>query len=205
MEPASVLLANVSNVRERIEGAEHSGAGCGRHKEGDLADGLGRGNGALQFAGNHAARLVRRDHDAVVGAEAADGRARFHRVVALVGREHDQLAGQALGSVLLVLGEHAMACGQERVQIGDGAARCEDRVAAIPADDFAHLAEHNALHQNEDGRNFVGEHVGVGCCGQPFAGHGDHIQTGRQLIEEMRMACNGMAEDELAGCAQIGY
>lgn len=165
MEPASILLANVSNIWKRIECSEHRGTGCCRHKEWNLADILGRSNGSFQFAGNHAARLVRWDHDAIVCAQAADSRARFHRVMALVGRKHDQFAGQAFGSVLLVFREHAMACGQERVQIGNGTARCQDRITAIPANDFAHFAEHNVLHQKEDGRNFIGEHIGVGRCG----------------------------------------
>ena len=34
------------------------------------------------------------------------------------------------------------------------------------------------LHQDEDGGNLVGEHVGVGRGGQPLAGHGHHVETG---------------------------
>ena len=55
-------------------------------------------------------------------------------------------------------------------------------------DDFAHFLETLVLHQDEDGGNLVGEHVGVGGGGQPLTGHGHHVETGRQLVEETGVA-----------------
>lgn len=61
---------------------------------------------------------------------------------------------QALG---LVLWKHLVSGHDERVEIRDGSAWRQDRVALSESNYVAHLFEHKVLHQNEDGRNFVGE------------------------------------------------
>ena len=63
----------------------------------------------------------------------------------------------------------------------------EDAVAALIADDLAHLLEDDVFHEDEDGRDLVGEHVGVGRGRQPLAGHRHHVDAVRQLIEEARV------------------
>lgn len=175
MEPEAVSLANVGDVGQRVEGAEHCGAGGGGDEERDVALRLVLDDLSLQLAGDEAAALVSLDHDAVVRAEAADGGARLHRVMGLVRGEHDQLPRQALRAVLLVVGEHPVAGGEERVQVGDGAAGRQDRVAAVPSDDLAHLRQHDVLHQDEHRRDFVREHVGVRRRRQPLARHRDDV------------------------------
>ena len=83
VEPAVVLLADIGNFLDGIEGADDRGAGRRVHEEGYVALGLALDYQLLEALGYHAAALVARHHHAVVGAEAAYGRARAHRVVAL--------------------------------------------------------------------------------------------------------------------------
>ena len=70
-----------------------------------------------------------------------------------------------------------MSGGEESVEVADGAAGCEDRVpgAVRPADDLAHLLQHDVLHEDEDRSYLVGEHVRVGGSCQPLAGHRDQV------------------------------
>ena len=46
------------------------------------------------------------------------------------------------------------------------------------------------LHEDEDGRDLVGEHVGVGRGRQPLAGHGNDVDAIGKLVEETRMTCD---------------
>ena len=43
------------------------------------------------------------------------------------------------------------------------------------------------LHENEYGRNLVGEHVGVGGGGEPLPGQRHDVQAAAQLVEETRV------------------
>lgn len=189
VHPAVVLLADIGNGIDIIECSQHSCAGRGVDKERNVALGLALQYEALQLGGDHLAVLVGWHHDAVVSAEAADSSARLDRVMALVRCEHDQGAGQANRTVLLVVGEHLVARRQEGIQIGNGAARRQNRVSARPADYLTHFGEHHVLHEYEHRGYLVCEHVRIGSGGQPFASHGDQIQAVRQLIEEVGMAC----------------
>lgn len=175
MEPAAMSLANIGNLNQWIECAEHSCASCGTDKEWDLSHGLSFDNRTLKFAGNHASRFVRMDHDAIVCAQTTNGCARFHRVMALIGCEHHQFTGQTLRSVLFVVREHPMTGRQKRVQIRNRTAWRQNRIAAIPSDDFTHFRQHNRFHQNENWSNFVCEHVRVGRGRQPFASHRNNV------------------------------
>lgn len=189
MHPQFVSLANVRNLVQRIECTQYRRSGRCRHEKRNLTACLALNDLSLQFAGNHAAMLIGRNHDAIIGAETANRSARLHRIMTLIAGEHDQFTGQTFRTVLLVVGEHAMSGRQEGVQIRNGAAGCQNRIATVPADNFAHLRQNDGLHQNENGRNFIRKHVCVGCGRQPFAGHRNNVQTARQLIEEVRMTC----------------
>lgn len=81
--------------------------------------------------------------------------------------------------MLLVLGEHLVSRGEEGVEVADRATRGEDRIAVAvrPADDLPHLLQDDVLHEYEDRSDFVGEHVRVGRCGQPLAGHRHYVQA----------------------------
>ena len=46
------------------------------------------------------------------------------------------------------------------------------------------------LHEDEDGRNLVGEHVGVGGGREPLSSQGNHVQASGQLVEEAGVTCN---------------
>ena len=61
-------------------------------------------------------------------------------------------------------------------------------MASLESDDLAHARQALVLHEDEDGGDLVGEHVGVGGGSEPFPRQGGHIQTAWQLIEEARMA-----------------
>jgi len=62
-----------------------------------------------------------------------------------------------------------------------------DAVAIGESDDFPHLGEGGVLHQDEDGGDLIGEHVGVASRGQVLAGEGDDVQTSGELVEEARV------------------
>ena len=66
----------------------------------------------------------------------------------------------------------------------------QDRVAAFVTDNFPHLFQGHVLHEDEDGRDLVGEHVGVGRGRQPLAGHGNDVDAIGKLVEETRMTCD---------------
>ena len=108
------------------------------------------------------------------------------------GRVHDELSLDGPHAVLLVLRVQLVPGDHEGVHVGDGAAGREDGVAGLEADDLAHLAQALVLHQDEDGRDLVGEHVGVGRGRQPLAGHRDDVQPVRQLVEEPGVAYFGL-------------
>lgn len=146
MKPASMSLANIGNLIQWIKCTEYSCASCGADKERDLTPGLSFDNGTFKFAGNQASGLIRMDHYAIVCAQAAHRCTRLHRIMALIGGEHHQFTGQALRSVLFVIGEHPMTGRQKCVQIWNRTARCQNRIATIPADDFAHFRQHNRFH-----------------------------------------------------------
>merc|ERR1712079_895947 len=59
----------------------------------------------------------------------------------------------------------------------------------LEADDLPHLLEDLVLHEDEDWRDLVGEHVGVGGGGEPLTRQGGDVQPARQLVEEPGMAC----------------
>lgn len=189
MHPAVVLLANVRNGIDVIEGAQYSGSSCGVHKERYIALGLALHNQTLQLRGDHSAVLIRWHHDAVISAKAADSSARLDGIMTLIRSEHDQCARQSHGAVFLVVGEHLVACSQKSVQIRNGATWSQYGITTRPANDLTHLRQHHVLHEYEYRSDLVCEHVGIRCRRQPFASHGDQIQAARQLIEEVRMAC----------------
>lgn len=107
----------------------------------------------------------------------------------LVRSEHDQLALDGDEALLFVEGEHLVARGEKGVEVGNGAARRQNTIAALPADNATHAFHHHRLHQDEHGRDLVCEHVGVGRCRQPLARHRHQVQAARQLVEEMRVTC----------------
>lgn len=108
--------------------------------------------------------------------------------MALIRGEHHQCAGQSHRAVLLVVREHLVTSCQEGIQIGDGTSGCQNGIATRPANDLTHLGQHHILHENENWRNLVGEHVGVRSGRQPLTSHGDQVQTVGQLIEEVGMS-----------------
>lgn len=188
VEPAVVLLADICDLIQRIKSAQHGCASSCVDEERNLPTRFAFKDQTLELAGNHFTVLVRRNHDAVFSSQAADGSARLDGVMALVGCEHRQVAGQSAWPMFLVSREHFMTGSQEGVQVGDWASRGQNRVTALVSDDFAHFRQNDGLHQNENGRNLVREHVGVGCRCQPFASHRNDVQTAWELVEEVRMS-----------------
>lgn len=75
MHPAVVLLADIRNRVDIIEGSQHSGAGSGVHKEWNVTLGLALQDQALQLRGDHLAVLIRWHHNAVIGAQSTNGSA----------------------------------------------------------------------------------------------------------------------------------
>ena len=90
---------------------------------------------------------------------------------------HHELALDGPHAVLLVLGEDLVAGDHERVHVADAAARAKDAVALLIPDDLPHLLEDLVLHQDEDGGDLVGEHVGVSGGSEPLSRQGGHIQS----------------------------
>lgn len=58
MEPQFVLVANISNFRDRIEGAQHGGTRSGVHEEGDVSASPLFLHKSLQFCRNQPAAFV---------------------------------------------------------------------------------------------------------------------------------------------------
>lgn len=77
---------------------------------------------------------------------------------------------------------------------------CKNRVSALPSDDFPHLRQNHTFHENEYRSDFVSEHVRVGRCRQPLAGHWHNVQTTRQLVEKSRMSCKQTTCYALSQC-----
>ena len=70
------------------------------------------------------------------------------------------------------------------------AANCNTATQIEMRDRTAELfpGEALVLHEDEDGRDLVGEHVGVGRGRQPLAGQRHDVQPGRELVEEIRVS-----------------
>ena len=90
---------------------------------------------------------------------------------------HHELALDGPHAVLLVLGEQLVAGDHQGVHVADAPARGEDAVASLEPDDLPHLLEDLVLHQDEDGGDLVGEHVGVSGGSEPLPRQGGHVQT----------------------------
>ena len=107
---------------------------------------------------------------------------------------HHELPLDGPHAVLLVLREELVPRDHQRVHVGDAAARRQDavpillsqsEVSIVPdsppitvhleADDLPHLLEDLVLHEDEDWRDLVGEHVGVGGGGEPLTRQGGHV------------------------------
>ena len=69
-------------------------------------------------------------------------------------------------------------------KLADSNTWSHDAVTVGESDDLPHLGKGGVLHQDEDGRDLVGEHVGVARGGQVLAGKGDDVQTGGELVKE---------------------
>jgi len=68
------------------------------------------------------------------------------------------------------------------------AARTEKALAVVPADDGAHLPQHVLLHQGEHRGHLISIDGWIECIGQPLAQQPVRVQTGEQLVYEVRMA-----------------
>ena len=101
------------------------------------------------------------------------------------GGIHDELPLDGAHAVLLVLRVQLVAGDHERVHVGDGAAGGQDAVARLEADDLAHARQTLVLHQDEDRRDLVGEHVCVGRRRQPLARQRHDVQPRGELVEEI--------------------
>lgn len=65
--------------------------------------------------------------------------------------------------------------------------RGKDGISSLVANNFSHLLESHVFHEDKNGWNLVGEHIGVGCRSQPLARHWNDINSIGQLVEETRM------------------
>ena len=139
--------------------------------------------------GNFDWPLITGNLDAVVETEADGWGSSLDGVVMVLAGVHHQLALDGPHAVLLVLGEELVSGHHEGVHVGDAAARGQDAVAALEADYLPHLLEDLVLHQYEDRRDLVGEHVGVGGGGEPLPCQGGDVQPAWQLVEKTRVAC----------------
>ena len=105
-------------------------------------------------------------------------------------RVHDELPLDGPHPVLLVLRVQLVSGDHEGVHVVDGTAGGEDAVPGLESDQLPHLGQALVFHQDEDGCDLVGEHVGVCRRRQPFSGQGDDVQAGRELVEEVGMTYN---------------
>lgn len=73
----------------------------------------------------------------------------------------------------------------EKLTFNRNLTRSKNRIPSLPSDHVPHLLQHNILHKDEDRSDLVGEHVGVGCGGQPLPSQRDDVQTAGELVEEV--------------------
>ena len=109
----------------------------------------------------------------------------------MLGSVHDQLTLDGPHTMRLVLGIQLMPGNHQSIHVGDRTSGRQDGIPVFKPDDLSHFPQAFMLHQNENRGNLVRKHVGVGGGRQPFAGHGDDVQTSGELVEESRMSCKG--------------
>lgn len=83
----------------------------------------------------------------------------------------------------------------------------KDGVSTVEADYLSHLLHDDGLHEDEDGSDLVGEHVGVGRGSEPLTRHRDQVQPAGQLVEEVRVTCeprgSSLPHKTKFSCSQI--
>lgn len=84
------------------------------------------------------------------------------------------------------------------VSVRHGASRTEESLTSLPTDDGAHLSQDILLHQREHRRYLVGINGWIECIGQPLAQQPVRVQTGEQLVHEVRMARLHAVLDDVA-------
>ena len=107
--------------------------------------------------------------------------------------EEDELFWERPQPLALALGKHLVSGHKHRVEVRDCAARGQNGVASLEANYVAHPLEHKVFHENENGRNLVGEpsnllwrhfklvsfaHREVFGFGFWFGGGGGHLHVG---------------------------
>lgn len=84
------------------------------------------------------------------------------------------------------------------VSVRHGSTRTKKSLAALPADDAAHLPQHVLFHQRKHRGHLVGVDGRVESVGQPLTQQPVRVQTGEQLIDKMRMARLHAVLDDVA-------
>ena len=105
-------------------------------------------------------------------------------------------------SSLLVTREVFVSGNDEGIHVADAASRSQDAVSLTPANDVSHLEQHLVLHHDEHRSYLIGEHVGIGCGGQPLPRHAHNVQTLGQLVEEMRVTSPHLVSES---CSTVGH
>lgn len=81
-----------------------------------------------------------------------------------------------------------VACQIDGVTVRHGATWTEEALAALPANDATHFSQHVLFHQGEYRGYLVSIDGRIKSVGQPLTQQPVRVQTGEQLIDEMRMA-----------------
>lgn len=89
-------------------------------------------------------------------------------------------------------------CQVNGVSVRHGTARTEETLAAVPADDGAHLSQHILLHQGEHRGHLIGIDGRIERIGQPLTQQPVRVQAGEQLVHKVRVARLHAVFDDVA-------
>lgn len=84
------------------------------------------------------------------------------------------------------------------VSVRHGATGAEEALAALPADDGAHLPQHVLLHQREYRGHLISVDGRIEGVRQPLAQQPVRVQAGVELVDEVRMAGLHAVADDVA-------
>lgn len=84
------------------------------------------------------------------------------------------------------------------VSVRYGTTGAKETLTIVPADDGTHFPQHVLLHQGEHRRHFVGINGRIERIGQPLTQQSVRVQTGEQLVDEMRVARLHAVLDDIA-------
>lgn len=190
VQPNALLVADVLDVVQRVDGSEDGGADGRVDHDGDVAQFDAFLDEAFQFTGDHETFAVCWHVDNVLASDAHHNCTLFDGVVRSLTGEDNHLR-QLLDSVVLGIGELVEAGAEDGVEIGERSSGSEESVDLGPLQVAAvDLLDELVFHQAEHGRHLVGGHDCVEVGGHHVSDDCVHVVAGVQLVMEVLVAAH---------------